>query len=377
MRLTYAPPPGGDGTAQDVTVKVAEAPPWALGLGVGYDTEDGARASFLLGYANLAGRAIGIALQGQVGTKDNRGVLTLRRRRVFGNTIDALTSVLYERTVEDGFTDSREAFSIRLEHRPKPRWIRYLRYSIQDVNIFDITDAEAALNQIFEDHLSSVRLADIGVGLVRDTRDDAFLTTRGGYGSIESNIFSQWLGSEDSFVKLFLRGSWTATMKRGLRFASFLRIGAEQPFADTEVVPLSERFFAGGSNTMRGFDTDSVGGLDLGGFHAGGESLLLLNRATFPLWRSLRGEIFSMPATSTSRSPTDVMDPRLRSRVTSGHADRADSHRARLEARPPGGESNGRSSSPSVPSSSPSLVRARGGRRRRSGESGCRRRTGG
>ena len=311
VRISFAPTPGGDGTAQDVTVKVAEAPPWSLGLGVGYDSEDGARASFLLGYANLAGRAIGIAFQGQVGTKDNRGLITLRRRRVFGNTIDALSSVLYERTVETGFSNTRKSFSIRLEQKPKPRWIRYLRYSIQDVNIYDITDAEAALNQIFKNHLSSVRLANIGVGLVRDTRDDAFVTTRGGYGSIEGNVFTKLLGSEDSFVKLFLRGSWTAAMKRGLRFATFLRIGAEQPYSDTEVVPLSERFFAGGSNTLRGFDTDSVGGLDLAGFHAGGESLLLLNEElTFPIWRSLRAEIFldagNVYVTLSDFDPTDL-----------------------------------------------------------------------
>ena len=311
VRLTYAPVPGGDGEAQAVTVRVAEAPPWTLGLGVGYDSEDGARASFLLGYANLGGRAFGISLQGQAGTKENRGLLTLRRRRVFGNTIDALSSILYDRTVEEGFSQKREAFSVRLEHVPKPRWIRFLRYSIQDVKIFDITDAEAALEQIFEDHLSSVRLADIGVGLVRDTRDDAFATTRGGYGSIEGNVFTELLGSEDSFLKLFLRGSWTASMKRGLRFASFLRIGAEEPFADTAVVPLSERFFAGGSNTLRGFETDSVGGLDLSGLHAGGEALLIFNEElTFPIWRSLRGELFldagNVYITLSDFDPTDL-----------------------------------------------------------------------
>ena len=293
VRLTYAPVPGEDATAQAVTVRVAESPPWTLGLGVGYDSEDGPRASFLLGYSNLGGRAFGISLQGQVGTAENRGLLTLRRRRVFGNTIDALSSILYERTVEEGFSKRRDAFSIRLEHVPKPRWIRFLRYSIQDVKIFDITDAEAALDQIFEDHLSSVRLADIGVGLVRDTRDDSFSTTRGGYGSIEGNVFTEVLGSEDSFFKLFLRGSWTLSMKRGLRFASFLRIGAEEPFAQTQIVPLSERFFAGGSNTLRGYETDSVGGLELSGINAGGQALLLFNEElTFPIWRSLRGELF-------------------------------------------------------------------------------------
>jgi outer membrane protein insertion porin family len=293
VKLTFAPVPGGAGRAQIVTVHVDEAPPLSLGLGVGYDSEDGPRASFLLGYSNLGGRNVGLLFQARVSGKENQEVLTLRRRHVFGNTIDSLASLLYETTAEDSFSSNRRALSIRLERRPKLRWITFLRYTIQDVRIFDITDAPAALAKIFEDKLSNIRLADIGLGVVRDTRDDAFAPTRGGYGSIEGSVFANPIGSEASFVKLFVRGSFTMSLPRGNRLALFLRIGAEQPFSDTEVVPLSERFFAGGSNTLRGFATDTVGGVKLSGFYAGGESLLLLNNEwTFPIWRALRGEVF-------------------------------------------------------------------------------------
>ncbi len=294
VKVTYAPADGDGGSAQRVTVRVEEAPPLTFGMGVGYDSEDGPRASVLLGYSNLAGRNVGIALQGLLSGKQRRALVTLRRRRVFGNTIDSLASILFERSEQSAFVETRRALSARFEQRPKPRWIRFLRYSIQEVRISNITDIQAALEAKFKDKLSDVRLADVGLGLVRDTRDDAFLPTRGGYGSIEGSVFAKPLASEESFVKLFLRGSWTVTSKRGSRFASFLRIGAEKPFADTELIPLSERFFAGGANTLRGFSTDSVGGLiDVPGFNAGGEALLLFNEEWhFPIWRSLRGELF-------------------------------------------------------------------------------------
>lgn len=279
--------------AQRVTVKVEEAPPLALGLGVGYDSTNGPGASFLLGYSNLAGRNVAITLQGRVSQKENRELLTLRRRRVFGNTIDALGSLLFEKSVEVGFSKKEDTLSFRFEQRPKPRWIRFLRYSIQEVRIFDITDDQAKLETIFKDKLSNLRLADAGLGLVRDTRDDAFLPTRGGYASIEGTAFAKPLGSQASFLQLFLRGSWTVTVGRGHRFASFLRVGAEQPFGGTEIVPLSERYFAGGFNTLRGFATDSVGGLDVLGFNAGGEAILVLNQEWhFPIWSALRGEVF-------------------------------------------------------------------------------------
>ncbi len=293
VRLTAAPLGGEDNPSQKVTVRVEEAPPLSLGLGVGYDSTDGPRASFLIGYSNLGGRMVGITFQSRVSPKENQEVLTVRRRRVFGDTIDSLGSLLYEKSIENFFTQTRTGLSIRLEQRPKPRWIRYLRYNIQEVQIYDITDAQAALDQIFEDKLSNLRLGSLALGLVRDTRDDAFIPTQGGYGSIEGSIFAKPLGSQATFGKLFLRGSWVAALKRGSRFESFIRAGAEYPFGDTQIVPLSERFFAGGASTLRGFGDDSVGGLVIAGHHAGGEAIFLLNeQLSLPIWRSLRGEIF-------------------------------------------------------------------------------------
>jgi outer membrane protein assembly complex protein YaeT len=329
VRMTYAAVDEGDPSAQRVTVRVEEAPPLSFGLGVGYDSDDGPRASFLVGYSNLGGRNVGIAVQGLVSANQQRGQVTFRRRQLFGRATDSLLSLLYEKTVETGFSQKRNSVAIRFEQRPKPRWIRFVRYRLQQVNVFDITDPQATLDQIFEDHLSDIRLADIGVGLVRDTRDDAFAPTRGGYGSIEGSVFSRLIGSQADFAKLFLRGSVTITMKRGLRFASFLRIGAEQPFGGTEVVPLSERFFAGGSNTLRGFATDSVGGqripicldtpaptppapcVNEQSFNAGGEGLLILNEELlFPLWKALKGELFldagNVYPTLADFDPTDL-----------------------------------------------------------------------
>jgi len=285
-----------------VVLHVDEAPPITFSTGIGYDSEDGARVSLLAGYSNLAGRGIGVVFQGLLSEEDQRAQLTFRRRQLFGGLTDALASLVYENLGREGFTEKRAAASLRWERRPKPRWIRFFRYNIQDVRIEDITDAEEALDEIFEDKLSDIRLGDLGLGLVRDTRDDAFLPTRGGYASAETSVFSRYLGSQADFVALFLRGSVAKTLPRGLRFASFVRLGFQQPFATTAVVPLSERYFAGGSNTMRGFAEDSVGGLklvlqDSSGnpveFNAGGEALILFNEELhFPIWKSVRGELF-------------------------------------------------------------------------------------
>ncbi len=64
-----------------------------------------------------------------------------------------------------------------------------------------------------------------------------------------------------------------------------------------EDLPASERFFAGGDTTVRGFALDSLGTaktLTPNGFPKGGNGLVLLNaELRFRLWRDLDGGIFS------------------------------------------------------------------------------------
>src|SRR5262249_6934351 len=59
-------------------------------------------------------------------------------------------------------------------------------------------------------------------------------------------------------------------------------------------VPQTERFFAGGDTTMRGFGRDLVGPLDAAGDPVGGEGLFLLNEELrFPILRELHGVAFA------------------------------------------------------------------------------------
>ena len=80
--------------------------------------------------------------------EDQRAQLTFRRRQLFGTATDALASLIYENLKQEGFTETRAALSLRWERRPKPRWIRFLRYNIQDVRIGDITDRTSFIFQM-------------------------------------------------------------------------------------------------------------------------------------------------------------------------------------------------------------------------------------
>jgi outer membrane translocation and assembly module TamA len=68
------------------------------------------------------------------------------------------------------------------------------------------------------------------------------------------------------------------------------------PPISVEDLPASERFFAGGDSTIRGFALDSVGApntISANGYPTGGNAVLLLNgELRFPVWGDVGGVVF-------------------------------------------------------------------------------------
>jgi outer membrane protein assembly factor BamA/autotransporter translocation and assembly factor TamB len=134
-------------------------------------------------------------------------------------------------------------------------------------------------------------IAGLDVSYVQDRRDDPLDARRGHLFSLGLEYSPAWLASDFTFVKgtgqfflsIPLTSSWT--------WAQGLRIGLGAGFGGQEIVS-SERFRAGGANTLRGFPTDSVGPVDVLGEPAGGEALLVLNQELRFHHRSGLGGVF-------------------------------------------------------------------------------------
>ena len=78
------------------------------------------------------------------------------------------------------------------------------------------------------------------------------------------------IGSQKNFVSLFAQASIYRPAKETVVAAS-LRFGWSQPYGKTDRLPITERYFAGGSTTLRAF------GRDQAGTKRGGNALAILN----------------------------------------------------------------------------------------------------
>jgi outer membrane protein assembly factor BamA len=137
----------------------------------------------------------------------------------------------------------------------------------------------------------TVNIARLNAAAAWDTRDDPYDSTSGLLASSSFEMAPEAVGSDIRFV----RQLWQAYFFRPWRqvvFASAARTGIVVPLGGQELIP-SERFFAGGSRTVRGVAEGVLGPRDFLGFPTGGRMMVVLNQeARVPIYRWVRGVAF-------------------------------------------------------------------------------------
>jgi outer membrane protein assembly factor BamA len=163
----------------------------------------------------------------------------------------------------------------------------------------------------------TINIARVNAAVAWDTRDDPVDTTRGSLASYSLEYAPEAVGSDIRFVRHVAQAYYFRPWRR-LVFASVARAGVVVPLGGQELI-LSERFFAGGSGTVRGVMEDSLGEHDFFG-PAGGQMLTIFNQeARLPIYRWLRGvgfvdagNVFTRPRDASLRDLVGSMGFGLR-----------------------------------------------------------------
>ena len=131
----------------------------------------------------------------------------------------------------------------------------------------------------------TVSIARLTATALVDTRDDLVDATRGVLLSSTFEYGAGALGSDLRFAKYFFQQNYYRKVGRGVVFGTSGRLGLAAGFGQ-DLIP-SERFRAGGGNSLRGFNDDTLGPRDVFGDPAGRNALVILNEdVRFPIaWR--------------------------------------------------------------------------------------------
>ncbi len=92
-----------------------------------------------------------------------------------------------------------------------------------------------------------------------DTRDFILDPHRGGFRSLGGTIAGGILGGDNDFylVNTVSQRYWPISAARV--FAVRLRLGYADPYGQSDEVPVANRYFTGGGNSVRGYDENSIG----------------------------------------------------------------------------------------------------------------------
>jgi outer membrane protein assembly factor BamA len=130
----------------------------------------------------------------------------------------------------------------------------------------------------------TINIARLTTTALLDTRNDLYDATRGLFTSSTfeyGHVFDVDVG----FAKYFFQQNYYRTLVRSVVFATSARLGLAAGYGQ-DLLP-TEKFFAGGGNSVRGYRQDGLGPIDFFGDPLGGNALLLFNEELrFPiLWR--------------------------------------------------------------------------------------------
>ena len=302
-RVQIAPQnPDGTDTNKTVVVAVEEGKRYTLGYGLGIEVQKlpgsgsnptgtslnaAPRVIFEFGKNNVEGRGQSISFKVRASTLQYRAVLSYTAPHFLANPHFNVQLTGYADKTQDVNTFNSERYegAVQLVDSVSPQTSLLFRYFFRHVIVI------ASSLKIAPDEIplfsQPTLISGFGASWARDKRNNAADATKGTYNSVDFSVAGKEIGSSASFLRLFVQNSTFHPFGRSFVFARALRFGVEHQFPDTtpDEIPLPERFFAGGGQSIRGFGLNQAGPRDpTTGFPVGGLALLEFNQELrFPL----------------------------------------------------------------------------------------------
>jgi outer membrane protein insertion porin family len=191
-----------------------------------------------------------------------------------------------------GYDETRTGGDLKLGKDITDHLNTGLIYTMEQVEISNIPgDATDALKR--EDGTNLI--SRITWNLDYDVRDNKYSPTKGFVTGTSLENAGGFIGGDKDFVKMYGYISYYHTLIEKFVLELKLRGGGVQNYGNSDEVPIYERFFAGGANTIRGYRQRGVGPRDRGTNTAlGGEAMAIFNaEVTFPIYEKLiKGAVF-------------------------------------------------------------------------------------
>ncbi len=243
-----------------VEIALTSAPRIQQSYGVGFSTDTGPRLRFGRNNRryNERGHQFGINAQLSPVISEITANYRLPLRGSRSEWLNFDTG--FEREKTDTAESERIELGARRVHERRQDWTRTEMLSLR-VEDFAVADQQGR-----------ARLLMPGVDWTRIRADNEIRPQQGSRLSLELRAATDAVLSDTSFLQAIARGKWIWSLPRGGRFLVRGEVGVTAR-TDFDELPVSVRFFAGGDNSVRGYDFEALGPVDATGQVIGGSAL--------------------------------------------------------------------------------------------------------
>jgi outer membrane protein assembly factor BamA len=224
--------------------------------------------------------------------------------------LDVTYTLLYDHSLDvRTFASLRKEASVQVSERFSKSLTGMIRFAYRQVSVSSVVIPVLLIPQF----LAPDRIGMLSANIAQDRRDNPDNPQRGMYNTADVGVSGTFFGSQRSFARILLRNATYHHLRGQWVLARQTRLGFIAPFwvpsdlLATQSVPLPERFFGGGADSMRAFAYNQAGPRDTGaalvpggpssqptGFPIGGNALFFNNiELRFPLiGQNLQGVLF-------------------------------------------------------------------------------------
>lgn len=291
--VTITPEPADKKDEVDLTVSVREGSTGTFSIGAGVSSGEGFIVNSRIAENNLFGRGYSLALNIDVGSRNDNIVLSFDNPRVNDTWWSAGFDVLSVEREFDDYDRRQQGASMTFGYpfvfleEDTADDVRFsLKYEYLDIEIDNVDDDAPVL--ILESEGTSTS-SSITPRLVRNTIDNPLNPASGSRQLLSVELAG--LGGSEEFWLAQFTNTWyypvIDTTVGPIVFSNRLRLGYGDTW-DSDDFPLFRRFFPGGINTVRGFESGELGPRDESGNEFGGSKEAVANfELIFPLFSAL------------------------------------------------------------------------------------------
>ncbi len=284
------------GSAPDrmkLDIEVKERPTGSVSVGFGYSSVDKLIGTASVSQSNFMGTGIKLDLSGTISSSSSKYVLGFTEPWLFDKPISAGFDIYNTDKDYPDFKLHKKGFDLRFGFPITKRYTRgFITYKLEDV---DISDVAATASTLIKEQAGKTTESSLRASLRRDTRDDAFFPSEGSVVNLSTEFAGGPLGGTSHFIKYEADAVKFFPLPLDTTFSLHGSVGYVQGYQG-HAIPIYERYFLGGINSVRGFQTRSISPKDPAtGDLIGGNTMLVVNAEfLFPLMpeQSIKGLVF-------------------------------------------------------------------------------------